>query len=178
MSESRLGRDGPGRGALNAGDRRTSSPEAEDREYAGAVVIAFFPSLGWQEMLLLLVIGLLLYGRNLPEAGRSLGRVAAQMKRGFQEFKDQMDRDGNLREVKKTFQETTGELRRISEVPRALANPAGAMRDLANEAMSSPMPDAKEPDAHAGSDAGPANPGASDADASQAGKQPSAPTGS
>ncbi|HEU4418097.1 MAG TPA: twin-arginine translocase TatA/TatE family subunit [Planctomycetota bacterium] len=142
-------------------------------------MIAFFPSLGWQEMLLLLVIGLLLYGRNLPEAGRSLGRVAAQMKRGFQEFKDQMDRDGNLREVKKTFQETTGELRRISEVPRALANPAGAMRDLANEAMSSPMPDAKEPDADAGSsDAGAANAGTSDADASQAGKQPSAPTGS
>lgn len=140
-------------------------------------MIAFFPSLGWQEMFLLMVIGLLLYGRNLPEAGRSLGRVAAQMKRGFQEFKDQMDRDGNLREVKKTFQETTGELRRISEVPRALANPAGAMRDLANEAMSSPIPDAKDADAGS-SDAGAANAGTSDTDAAQAGKQPSAPTGS
>ena len=133
-------------------------------------MIAFLPSLGWQEMFLLLVIGLLLYGRNLPEAGRSLGRVAAQMKRGFQEFKDQMDRDGSLREVKKTFQETTSELRRVAEVPRALANPAGAIRDLANEAMSSPMPDAQESE----EDAGPSNNGASDADASNAGKPPSA----
>ncbi|HEX6811475.1 MAG TPA: twin-arginine translocase TatA/TatE family subunit [Planctomycetota bacterium] len=104
-------------------------------------MIAFFPSLGWQEMFLLLVIGLLLYGRNLPEAGRSLGRVAAQMKRGFQEFKDQMDRDGNVREVKKTFQDTTSELRRIADVPRAVANPTTALRNLANEAMSSPIPD-------------------------------------
>lgn len=109
-------------------------------------MIAFLPSLGWQEMFLLLVIGLLLYGRNLPEAGRSLGRVAAQLKRGFQEFKDQMDRDGNIREVKKTFQETTSELRRVAEVPRAIANPTSALRDLANEAMSSPLPDATEPD--------------------------------
>jgi sec-independent protein translocase protein TatA len=129
-------------------------------------VIAFFPSLGWQEMFLLLVIGLLLYGRNLPEAGRSLGRVAAQMKRGFQEFKDQMDRDGSMREVKKTFQETTGELRRVAEVPRALANPTGALRDLANEAMSSPMPDANEQDPKATT---------SDAAASNAGKPPSEP---
>jgi sec-independent protein translocase protein TatA len=129
-------------------------------------VIAFFPSLGWQEMFLLLVIGLLLYGRNLPEAGRSLGRVAAQMKRGFQEFKDQMDRDGSMREVKKTFQETTSELRRVAEVPRALANPTGALRDLANEAMSSPMPDANEQDPKA------ATP---DAAASNAGKPPSEP---
>ena len=124
-------------------------------------MIAFFPSLGWQEMFLLLVIGLLLYGRNLPEAGRSLGRVAAQMKRGFQEFKDQMDRDGSVREFKKTFQETTGELRRVAEVPRAIANPTMALRNLANDAMSSPIPDEREP----GSDAG----------GSDAGKPPSAP---
>ncbi len=109
-------------------------------------MIAFLESLCWQEMFLLLVIGLLLYGRNLPEAGRSLGRVVAQLKRGFQEFKDQMDRDGSLREVKKTFQDTTNELRRVADVPRALVDPSRALRDLANEAMSSPLPDAKEPD--------------------------------
>jgi len=139
-------------------------------------VIAFLPSLGWQEMFLLLVIGLLLYGRNLPEAGRNLGRMAAQMKRGFQEFKDQIDRDGSLREVKKTFQETTNELRRVAEVPRALANPTSALRDLATEAMSSPMPDAKEPDASAAtSNAVPSSIGTPDAAATNMGEPPSAP---
>ena len=127
-------------------------------------------------MFLLLVIGLLLYGRNLPEAGRNLGRMAAQMKRGFQEFKDQIDRDGSLREVKKTFQETTNELRRVAEVPRALANPTSALRDLATEAMSSPMPDAKEPDASAAtSSAVPSSIGTPDAAATNTGTPPSAP---
>jgi Sec-independent protein translocase protein TatA len=46
-------------------------------------VIAFLPTLGWQEMCLLLVIGLLLYAHELPEAGRSLGRLAARMTRGL-----------------------------------------------------------------------------------------------
>lgn len=40
-------------------------------------MIGFLPSLGYQEMILLLVIGLLLCGRDLAEAGSRLGRVAA-----------------------------------------------------------------------------------------------------
>ena len=66
-------------------------------------MIAFLPSLGWPEMFLLIVIGLLLYGRNLPQAGRSFGRFVGQLRRGFQQFKDQMDRDESLREVRKTM---------------------------------------------------------------------------
>lgn len=103
--------------------------------YAPQPVIAFLPSIGYQEMFLILVIGLLLYGRNLPEAGRSLGRVAAQLRRGWHEFKDQMDRDGDLREVKKSLQGTAEELRRVAQVPRAIADPKRAIRDLASEAM-------------------------------------------
>jgi Sec-independent protein translocase protein TatA len=105
-------------------------------------VIAFLPSIGYQEMFLILVIGLLLYGRNLPEAGRSLGRVAAQLRRGWHEFKDQMDRDGDLREVKKSLQGTAEELRRVAQVPRAIADPKRAIRDLASEAMA---PETAEP---------------------------------
>ena len=101
-------------------------------------MIAFLPSIGYQEMFLILVIGLLLYGRNLPEAGRSLGRVAAQLRRGWHEFKDQMDRDGDLREVKKSLQGTAEELRRVAQVPRAIADPKRAIRDLASEAMAEP----------------------------------------
>lgn len=143
-------------------------------------MIAFLDTIGWQEMFLLVVIGLLLYGRNLPEAGRNLGRMAAQMKRGFQEFKDQIDRDGSIREVKKTFQETTSELRRVAQVPHALTNPTGALRDLANEVMASPLPDEKEPAPSTDASAAPSNAvpstiGTPDASASNAGKPPSAP---
>tara|TARA_R110002072_G_scaffold302499_1_gene485923 strand:+ start:94591 stop:95058 length:468 start_codon:yes stop_codon:yes gene_type:complete len=115
-------------------------------------VIAIFPSLGWQEMFLLLVIGLLLYGRNLPDAGRSLGRVMAQLKRSFHDFKDQLDRDGQISDVKKAFKETAEEMKNVAKVPRALSNPKDALRDLTHEAMSSPLDDTMddsgtEPDA-------------------------------
>jgi len=98
-------------------------------------VFAFLPSLGFQEMAVLVVIGLLLYGRNLPEAGRALGRVAAQFRRGLHEFKVQMDREGDLQEVKRTFQGTAAELKRAAEVPRAHLDPR---RLLTNEDVDTP----------------------------------------
>ncbi|MBX3462592.1 MAG: twin-arginine translocase TatA/TatE family subunit [Planctomycetes bacterium] len=110
-------------------------------------MLAFLPSLGWQEMFLLLVIGLLLYGRNLPDAGRKLGRVVAQLKRSFDEFKRQIDADADLREVKQTVRETADDLRRAGEVPRAIANPVSAAKALAREAMLAPPPDAITADA-------------------------------
>jgi sec-independent protein translocase protein TatA len=105
-------------------------------------VFAILPSLGWQEMFLLIVIGLLLYGRNLPQAGRTFGRFAAQLKRGFQDFKDQMDRDETVREMRKTLDETKREMQRATAVPNAIANPAQAVRELAHEAMTARADDA------------------------------------
>jgi Sec-independent protein translocase protein TatA len=123
------------------GPARRESPSPGTRPgYARRPVIAFLPSLGWQEMFLLLVIGLLLYGRNLPEAGRTFGQFVARLKRGYQEFKDQIDRDESIREVRKTLADTTREVRDVTKVPRAIADPASALRDLTNEAMSSPLP--------------------------------------
>jgi len=103
-------------------------------------VFAFLPSLGFQEMVILVIIGLLLYGRNLPEAGRALGKVAAQFRRGFQEFKDQLDREGDLSEMRKSLKNTAQELRNVTAVPRAAMDPGRALRDLTNEALSSPLP--------------------------------------
>ena len=108
-------------------------------------MFAFLDSLGFQEMIVLVIIGLLLYGRNLPEAGRALGKVAAQFRRGFQEFKDQLDREGDLRDMKKTLQNTAEELKRVAEVPRAGMDPTRALRDLTNEALASPAAEATPP---------------------------------
>lgn len=104
-------------------------------------MIALFSSIGWQEMFLLFFIGLLLYGRNLPDAGRSLGRVVAQLKRSFQDFKDQIDRDGDLRDASRAFKDTAREVKNVTKVPRAMANPAGALKDLTHEAMSAAVRD-------------------------------------
>lgn len=116
-------------------------------------MIAFLPTLSFQELFLLGVIGLLLFGRNLPDAGRSLGRVVAQLKRSFHDFKDQLDRDGEIRDVKKVIQDTAKEVKNVAKVPRAVTNPGDALRDLTHEAMSSPIEDeddASQPDSSNG----------------------------
>src|ERR671931_52602 len=41
-----------------------------------------FFGLGTQEIMLLLVLGVLLFGRNLPSLGRSLGKTVTEFKRG------------------------------------------------------------------------------------------------
>lgn len=102
-------------------------------------MFAILPSLGFQEMFVLLVIGLLLYGRNLPDAGRTLGRVAAQLRRGLNEFKDQMNRDANVTEMRQTLQDTKAEIHRATSARRTIADPKRALRDLTNEALSSPL---------------------------------------
>jgi len=104
-------------------------------------VFALLDSLGFQEMLVLLVIGLLLYGRNLPQAGRTLGRAWAQFRRGLHEFKTQMDQDADLRDAKNVLRSTMDEVRKVKEVPLAAMDPARALRDLTNEALSSPPPE-------------------------------------
>jgi sec-independent protein translocase protein TatA len=47
--------------------------------------------LGTQEIMLLLVLGVLLFGRNLPSLGRSLGKTVTEFKRGVKGLEDDME---------------------------------------------------------------------------------------
>jgi sec-independent protein translocase protein TatA len=48
--------------------------------------------LGPQEMLIVLVIGVLLFGKNLPNVGRSLGKSLMEFKKGLNDIKNEVDR--------------------------------------------------------------------------------------
>ncbi len=98
--------------------------------------LGFIFNIGGPEMFVLLVIGVLLFGRDLPQVGRTLGKTMAQLRRGFQDFKDQMDRDETFRDVKKT----ADDVRQAARLPAAVANPGRMLRDLTNEALYSPAP--------------------------------------
>lgn len=117
-------------------------------------MFAFLPSLGWQEMFLLIVIGLLLYGRNLPEAGRNLGRMAGQLKRGFDEFKRQLNEDADLREMKRTIDATADEVRRARSLPQAVRDPVHAAKTFARDALAAPVEPERTDDAAAQPEAG------------------------
>lgn len=46
--------------------------------------------LGMQEIILLLVIGVLLFGKRLPEVGRSVGKMLVEFKKGMSGFEEQL----------------------------------------------------------------------------------------
>jgi sec-independent protein translocase protein TatA len=48
-------------------------------------------NLGAQEMIVLLVIGVLLFGRKLPEVGRYLGKGIVEFKKGMKGLEDEID---------------------------------------------------------------------------------------
>src|SRR6516164_8329984 len=48
-------------------------------------------NLGMQEMLILLVIGVLLFGRKLPEVGRYLGKGIVEFKKGIKGLEDNIE---------------------------------------------------------------------------------------
>src|SRR5262249_35227428 len=48
-------------------------------------------NLGMQEMMILLIIGVLLFGRKLPEVGRYLGKGIVEFKKGIKGLEDDFD---------------------------------------------------------------------------------------
>ena len=98
-------------------------------------MFAFLPTLGFQEMFVLFVLGILLFGRNLPDVGRKVGRTVQQLRRGMAEFKAQMDRDDSVKELRDTLRETRDEVRRAGTIPRAIADPAAAVRNYATDTV-------------------------------------------
>jgi len=55
-----------------------------------ASLFGFF-NLGAQEMIILLIIGVLLFGRKLPEVGRYLGKGIVEFKKGIKGLEDEVD---------------------------------------------------------------------------------------
>ena len=47
--------------------------------------------IGWQEILVIGVVALLIFGRRLPEVGRSLGQGLVEFKKGLKGVKDEVD---------------------------------------------------------------------------------------
>ena len=84
----------------------------------GVAVLALgLPS--YQEMLVLLIVGVLIFGRRLPEVGFTLGKTISQIRRGLVDFKTQIAADEDLRSAKNAAHE----LKRAIDAPRVLANP-------------------------------------------------------
>lgn len=63
--------------------------------------LAFLPTVGWTEMVVIGVVMLLLFGRRLPEVGRSLGQGIVQFKKGLKDIGDDIEDQSNRPEPPK-----------------------------------------------------------------------------
>lgn len=57
--------------------------------------LAFLPNVGWLEMTVIGVILLLLFGRRLPEVGRSLGQGIVEFKKGLKDVTDDIKNESS-----------------------------------------------------------------------------------
>jgi TatA/E family protein of Tat protein translocase len=83
--------------------------------------LAFIQNLSTMELLIILGIALLLFGRRLPEVGKSLGKGIVEFKKGLAGIEDQVTRE-EKRELptERAYRAplAEGEDRRVSRVDR------------------------------------------------------------
>ena len=54
-------------------------------------LLAGFMGLGGPELIVLIILGVLLFGKRLPEVGRSLGKGIVEFKKGMKGLEDDID---------------------------------------------------------------------------------------
>ena len=68
--------------------------------------------IGMPEMILILAIALIVIGpKKLPDLAKSLGRAMREFKKATNEFKETMDLDSDLKEVKSAFEDINDEIK-------------------------------------------------------------------
>ena len=81
------------------------------------------------EWTVILLIGVMVYGRRLPEVGRQLGRTVAKFRRGFDEFRRELDRDDSMREMRSGMRD----MRNALDAPRRALDPRRYLEDAIYE---------------------------------------------
>jgi sec-independent protein translocase protein TatA len=80
-------------------------------------LFAFF-NLGAQEMIILLVIGVLLFGRKLPEVGRYLGKGIVEFKKGIKGLEDEIDTNAPVSPRQEAIVEARPPQRVVTTAPK------------------------------------------------------------
>ena len=72
--------------------------------------LAIFGMPGSMEIGILIVIGLLIFGRRLPEVGRNLGKSIVEFKKGIKGIGDDIDKEAESNDTKEVEESKTADL--------------------------------------------------------------------
>ena len=97
-----------------------------------------FGSLGIQELLLIFVVVLIIFGpRRIPEIGRTLGKALAEFRKATDDLKGTIEREVRLEELKQMAPQVTAPFEVVSRTePEVVPEPLPA-----SESTPSPAPD-------------------------------------
>ena len=104
-----------------------------------------FPQLGVPEMVVVMVVAVLLFGKRLPEVGRSLGKGIIEFKKGLRGLEGEFDFMGSS-------SHSSGSSSRRSEAERSRPSPTPADDDFPEMSVPKFEPPTTAPVAHQGSD--------------------------
>lgn len=94
------------------------------------LLLGIFGLPGGGEWIVLLILGLLIFGRRLPEVGRSLGKGIVEFKKGIKGVEDEVD------------EEASRPAKRMSDQPRSELPKARAREEMDAGYAAAPAPDA------------------------------------
>jgi sec-independent protein translocase protein TatA len=86
------------------------------------------PFLSPQDIIILLVIGVLLFGRKLPEVGKYLGKGIVEFKKGLKGIEDEVDNSSQQRQT--TQQQSDAVQIEQPRVPQRVATVAPKFEDV------------------------------------------------
>lgn len=104
---------------------------------------------GGTEWIILLVLGLLIFGRRLPEVGRSLGRGIVEFKKGIKGVEDEIEDASSAKPAAHLEQQTHPKLaEQTGAAPGTAGTPgtAGAAESTSAGEEPNPYRPAEEPD--------------------------------
>jgi sec-independent protein translocase protein TatA len=60
--------------------------------------LAFLGPLGWPEMLVLALLGVLIFGKRLPEVGKSIGKGIVEFKKGLSGVQEELENQSSSKQ--------------------------------------------------------------------------------